>query len=141
MDALAHLLPFGDAPARRAIAVGGIVRAGLVRECIWPDAAFEHLRKDLGGVAEQPDAGRLGRRANDLQRLVDARRAAIDVARLEALLDAALLHLDRDAMRTRHHCGERLRPAHPTEPCGQDPFALEIAAIMLAAHLGEGLVC
>ena len=49
-------------------------------------------------------------------------------------------HLDGDAMRAGHHRGERLRAAHPAEPRGQDPFAREVAAIMLAAHLGEGLV-
>ena len=138
--ALAHLLPFGDAPAGRAVAVGGIVRAGLVGERVGPDAALEHLGQDLGGIAEQADAGRLGRGADDLQRLVDAGRALVEVARLEALLDAAFLDLDGDAVRAGHHRGERLRAAHPAEAGGQDPFALEIAAIMLAAHLGEGLV-
>ena len=48
-------------PAGRAVAVGGIVRAGLVGERIGPDAALDHFRQDLGGIAEQADAGRLGR--------------------------------------------------------------------------------
>ena len=101
---------------------------------------FSISRQDLGGIAEQADAGRLGRGADDLQRLVDARRAPVEVAGLQPLLDAAFLHLDGDAVRPGHHGRERLRAAHSAESGGQDPAALEVAAIMLAPHLGEGLV-
>ena len=130
----------GDAPAGRAIAVGGIVRRGLVGDRVGADAARDHLGQDFGGVAEQADGGGLGRGGDDLQRLVDAGRAMVDVAGLEALLDPAVLHLDGDAMRPGHHRGERLRAAHAAEARGQYPFALEVAAEMLAAHFGEGLV-
>ena len=78
--------------------------------------------------------------ADDLERLVDAGRALVEVARLEPLLDPAFLDLDRDAVRAGHDRRERLRAAHPAEAGGQDPLALEVAAIMLAAHLDEGLV-
>ena len=40
----------------------------------------------------------------------------------------------------RHGRGKRLRAAHAAEPGGQDPLAGEVAAVMLAAHLHEGLV-
>ena len=49
-------------------------------------------------------------------------------------------HLDGDAVRAGHDRRERLRAAHSAEAGGQDPLALEVAAIMLAAHFGEGLV-
>ena len=91
-------------------------------------------------LPSRPTLSRLGRGPNDLQRLVDAGRATVEVARFEPLLDAAFLNLDGDAVRTGHDRRERLRAAHPAEAGGQDPAALEIAAIMLAAHLGEGLV-
>src|SRR5207245_11374695 len=55
-------------------------------------------------------------------------------------LDAAFLHLDRDAVRTGHHRSERLRSAHSAKTCGQYPAAAEIAAVMLTAHFGERLV-
>ena len=61
--ALAHLGPFGDAPAGRAIAVGGIVGAGLVGDRVGADAARDHFGQDFGGIAEQADAGRFGRLA------------------------------------------------------------------------------
>ena len=47
---------------------------------------------------------------------------------------------DRQAAGAGHHRGQRLRAAHAAEPAGQDPLALQVAAIMLAAGLGEGLV-
>ena len=59
--ALAHLGPFGDAPAGRAIAVGRVVGAGLVGDRVGTDAARDHFGKDFGGVAEQADDGRFGR--------------------------------------------------------------------------------
>ena len=49
-------------------------------------------------------------------------------------------HLDGDAMRAGHDRRERLRAAHAAEAGGEDPLAREVAAIMLAAHFGEGLV-
>ena len=138
--ALAHFLPLRDAPACGAIAVGGIVRACLVGKRVRANAALQHLGQDLGGIAEQSDAGRLSRGADDLERLVDAGRAPVEVARLQALLDAAFLHLDGDAVRSGHDRRKRLRAAHAAEARGQDPPSAKIAAVMLAAHLGEGLV-
>jgi hypothetical protein len=138
--ALAHFLPFGDRPAGRAIAVDGIVRAGLVGDRVGTDAARQHLRHDFRRVAEQADAGRFGCGVDDLERFADAGRAAVEIARLEPFLDAAVLDFDGDAVSAGHHRRERLRAAHPAEPGGQDPPARKIAAIMLAAHFGEGLV-
>ena len=43
-------------------------------------------------------------------------------------------------MRAGHDRRERLRAAHSAKARGQDPFAREVAAIMLAAHFDEGLV-
>ena len=63
----------------------------------------------------------------------------IEIAGGEAFFDRAFLDLDRDAMGTRHDCGERLCAAHPAEPGGEDPLARQVTAIMLAAHFGEGL--
>ena len=39
-----------------------------------------------------------------------------------------------------HRRGQRLRAAHAAEAGGQDPPAGEVAAVVLAAHLDEGLV-
>ena len=64
----------------------------------------------------------------------------VEIAGLEPLLDPALLAFDRDAVRAGHHRRERLRAAHPAEARGEDPLARKVAAIMLAAHLDEGLV-
>ena len=116
------------------------MRRCLVGNRVGADAAPDHFGQDFGGIAEQADAGRLGGGGDDLQRLVDAGRAMVDVAGLEALLDPAILHLDRDAVRPGHDRGERLSAAHAAKPGGQDPFPLEVAAEMLAAHFGECFV-
>ena len=47
--------------------------------------------------------------------------------------------LDREAAGAGEDRRQRLRPAHAAEAAGQDPPALERAAIVLAAGLGEGL--
>ena len=47
--------------------------------------------------------------------------AAVEIAGLEPLLDAALLAFDGDAMGAGHHRRERLGAAHAAEPGGQDP--------------------
>ena len=39
-----------------------------------------------------------------------------------------------------HRCRQRLCAAHTAEPCGQDPAPGEIAFVVLATHLDEGLV-
>ncbi len=47
---------------------------------------------------------------------------------------------DGQAAGAGHDGGERLRAAHAAEAAGQDPLALEVAAIVLAAGLDEGFV-
>ena len=67
-------------------------------------------------------------------------RLRVEIARLEPHLDARRLAFDGDHRGAGHGGGERLRAAHAAKARGQEPFALEIAAIMLAADFGEGLV-
>src|SRR4029453_8817348 len=66
--------------------------------------------------------------------------ALVEVARFQALLDPAFLDFDGDAVSSSHYRSERLCAAHSAEARGQDPLALAVAAVMLAAHLGEGFV-
>ena len=140
-DAL--LLPLGECPAGRQIAVDRIMRRGLVGERVGPDALGDEFREQFRGIAEQPDRDRLSRlvRAiDDFERLGDRRRLGVEIARLEPHLDARRLAFDGDHRSAGHGRGERLRAAHAAEPRRQEPFALEIAAIMLAADFREGFV-
>ena len=52
--ALAHLLPFGDAPAGGAVTVGGIVRAGLVGQRVGPDAALSISGRISAALPSRP---------------------------------------------------------------------------------------
>ena len=69
--ALALALPFGDGPALRQIAVGGVVGGGLVGDAIGADAAADELGEDVGGVAEQGDRDWAGGVLDDVQGLVE----------------------------------------------------------------------
>ena len=144
-----HALVLIDRPAGGQIAVQGIVGRGLIGDEIGtrPLVAGRHPARDLGkylgGVAEQADGNRARRDArigDDGQRLVEVARGAVEIAGLQPLLDAARLAFDGEERRARHSRGERLRAAHAAEPGGQDPAAAQVAAVMLASGLGEGLV-
>ena len=77
---------------------------------------------------------------DDRQRFVEIVGLPVEIARAQPHLDARRLAFDRKAGRAGHHRGERLRAAHAAEAGGEDPFACEIAAIVLAAELDECLV-
>ena len=64
----------------------------------------------------------------------------VEVARVESLLDALGPALDRQHRGARHRGRERLCAAHAAEPGGEDPAPAEVAAVVLASHLDEGLV-
>ena len=140
-DALAF--PFGDAPSGRQIAVRGIMRGGLVRHRIGPDAARQHFRKYLRGIAEQADRDGF---AAAMRGCTMASASSIEVgalvhiAGLQSLFDAAILGFDRDHAGAGKRCGQWLRAAHAAQAAGEDPFAGQAAAEMLPAHFDERFV-
>jgi hypothetical protein len=124
------------------------VRRGLVGDGVGPPGGIlggapGDLREELGGVAEQPDRDRLAalmRLPDDVQRLVERVGAAVEIAGAQPPLDAARLAFDGQHRGAGHGRGERLGAAHAAEAAGQDPAALEVAAIVPPADLDEGLV-
>ena len=64
----------------------------------------------------------------------------VEIAGAQAELDAARPAFDGEARGAGHGRGHRLRAAHAAQARGQDPAAGEAAAVVLAAHLDEGLV-
>jgi len=120
-----------------------IVGRGLVGHHVGLDAALDQLGEDLPGVAEQPDRNRLaglGRPPDHLQRLVQIVGLHVQVAGLEPLVDARGPALDREQGGAGHGRGQRLGATHAAQAAGQDPLALQVAAVVLAAGLDEGLV-
>src|SRR3546814_19763838 len=67
-------------------------------------------------------------------------RSFVNVAGTQAHIDAFLLAFDVEAAGAGQARGQRLGAAHAAEPGGEDPSPFEAAAVMLAAHLAEGLV-
>src|SRR6185437_5430857 len=105
--------------------------------------ALENARQELGGVAEEPHGARLLLRAgpaHDLERLIEALGRVIQIPGAQAHVDARALTLDGQTRRAGHDRRQRLGAAHAAEPRGEQPAAGEVAAIMMAAHLDEGLV-
>ena len=90
-------------------------------------AAAQQLRQHLAGVAEQSDRDRalpdLARALEHLERLIEAPRLHVQVARLQPLRDALRPALDREHGGAGHGRGERLRAAHAAQARGQDPLA------------------
>ncbi len=81
------------------------------------------------------------RSAMIVERLVDARRRACRDSRCAAASRSGSAGIrSRGSDAPGHDGRQRLRAAHAAQAGGQDPPALQIAAIMLAAHLDEGLV-
>ncbi len=64
----------------------------------------------------------------------------VEIAGAQAELDARRPALDRQHRGAGHGRRQRLRAAHAAEARGQDPAAVQRAAVVAAAHLDEGLV-
>ena len=135
--------PLLDRPADRQVAMHRVVRAGLVGDAIRAHAAPHQFRQDFRRIAEQRDRFRFARLRVALdarQGVIDVGRLLIDILRAQAEIDARLPAFDGQRTRTGQRCRQRLRAAHPAEAGSEDPPALQRAAIMLPAHLHEGLV-
>ena len=116
---------------------------GLVRHGIGANASLDHLRQDLGRVAEQSNGHRLpvaNGLLDDLHGLFECLGPGIEIARFQAHIDAIGLAFHGQHRRTGHGRGQRLRAAHAAKAGRQYPAAAEIAAIVLPAHLDESLV-
>ncbi len=119
------------------------MRRSLVGDDVGPDAAAHQFGHDLGRIADERhrDGFALFRRArDDRQRVVEVFGGDVDVAGAQAEIDRRRAAFDRQQRRPGHRRRQRLRAAHAAEARGENPFAGEIAAKMLAAHFGEGLV-
>ena len=125
------------------IAVELVVGRGLVGQDVGREAPAHELRQDVGRVAEQGDRKRgalLHGLAGQAQRLVETVGHRIDVAGLEPPLDAVRIDLDDDGHAVVHGHGQRLGPAHASEPGRQGQAAPERAAEMPPGRLGQGLI-
>ena len=100
------------------------MRGRLLGHEIRDDAPLHEHGVDIRGVRAEGDADRavlLLRSLEARERGVEIVGALVDVARVEALLDARGIDLDGEARHPRHRRGERLRAAHAAEARGEDP--------------------
>ena len=119
------------------------MRRRLVGDHVGADAALEHFRKYVGGIAKQTDrhrASMLFGPFDDGQGVVDAFRLFVHVAGTQSEIDAVRIAFDGDTGCARHGRGERLGAAHAAESGGQYPSPGKVAVEMLTAGLDEGFV-
>jgi hypothetical protein len=119
------------------------MRRGLVGEDVGADAALEYFRHDRGGVAEQADRfglASLGPAIDHFHRLIERLGLLVEIAGAQAEIDRIRIAFDGKTRSTSHDSGQRLGAAHAAETAGQDPLALEVAIVVLAAGLDESFV-
>ena len=115
------LFPLFQGPALGQVAVDRVVGAGLVGDDIRTDAAAHQFGHDIGGVAEQADGHCVTRRAGFLdgrQSVVEIIDAAVEIAALQAPVDAARPALDGQHGRPGHRRRQGLGTAHAAETGG-----------------------
>jgi hypothetical protein len=121
----------------------GIVRRGLVGNDIGTNAATDEFREDFRRIADQADGfrlARLGPLVDQRQRLIERMRLRIDITGAQAEIDAGFIAFDGKAAGAGHDGGERLCATHAAETAGENPLALQVAFIMLAAGLDKGFI-
>ncbi|RMU34474.1 hypothetical protein ALP30_01526 [Pseudomonas syringae pv. primulae] len=130
-------------PAFGQVAVKRIVGAGLVGDHVRAHAATDHFRQNVCCVATQSDGNgfALGGVFGDAcQCVVQIRRLFVDIAGLDAEIDAALLAFDVQRAGPGQCRGQRLCATHAAQACGQHPATFEVAVIVLATGFDEGFV-
>src|SRR5437016_2410063 len=128
---------------RRDVPVQGIVSRRLVGEDVGGEAAARQLRHHLGAVANQTDRQRPAgspRLVAPAQRFVDRGRGPVEVAGVEATLDACRVDFDDEADGVVHRRCQGLCAAHPAEPAGQHDAAPEGAVEVAPRHRPERFV-
>ncbi|MNK68722.1 hypothetical protein D3C87_880920 [compost metagenome] len=138
-----QLTPLGDAPALGQVAVDGIVGRGLVGHHVRGDATGHQLGEDVGGVAKQADGDGAAAAFGFLdhgQRLIQAVGLLVDVAGLQAEIDAGLVALHGNHGEASHGGGQGLGAAHATQTASEDPASFRFPVEVLVRHREEGLV-
>jgi hypothetical protein len=134
-------------PAAGQVAVDEVVGAGLVGHQVGLDAAALARRTSSGRMSAALPSRPMEMAffscvccwmsASASSR---SRGLLVHVARAQAEVDAALLALDVERAGAGQRGGQRLGAAHAAQAGGEDPLAREVAVVVLAAGLDEGLV-
>ena len=118
------------------------MRARLVGHDVGHDAALEQRAEDLAGRADDADRATVAGRARLLglaQGGVEVGRDEIEVAALDAALEAVRVDVDDQAHAVEHRDRQRLRTAHAAAAGGQHDAAAQRAVELLARDGRERL--
>ncbi len=133
----------GERHAVGEVAAQHVVRARLVGEHVHRDVQADELLQ--GGRRIHHHAHRVRApltacRLGQGQAFLEGAGLGIAISGRQALVDARLVHVEREHGCSLHRRGQRLRAAHAAEPRGHDEPAGEGAAEVHAADGAQGLV-
>ena len=135
--------PLCYAPSLWQIAIGWVVGTGLVGHDVGVDAASDQFGKYIGGIAQQPHRSRFagfGPARDHLEGLVESICPLINVFCTQSKINAVGIAFNGQTTGPGHHCGQRLCATHTPQTAGENPFALEVAVIMLPTRFDEGFI-
>src|SRR5687767_1746930 len=125
------------------IAVERIVCGRLIGEHVGYHTSTHELWQHVRRVAFQTYRSRhlvAAPRRERLQRIVEARRRRVEIARLETTCDPIGINFNHQCRRAVHRRRERLRATHAAETRGDDRPSTQRAAEMAMRSGGESLV-
>ena len=135
--------PLLNRPTQGQVAVHWIMGGSLIGDHVRPHAARDELGEDLGGVAQQCHRDRCtidARILDHRQGFVQVRSFLVYITGAQAKVDARLITFDDEHTEPRHDRRQRLRTAHATQTCRQNPFTPGIAPVVLPRQFVEGFV-
>ena len=139
----ASFAPLCHAPPLRQIAIGWVVGAGLVGYDVWPNATSDQFGKDIGGIAQQPHRFCLtgfGPLPDHIEGLVKCLCPLVDVFCAQSKIDTVRIAFNGQTAGPGHHRGKRLCTTHTAQTAGENPFAFEVAVIVLPTCFDEGFI-
>src|SRR5438132_14056 len=116
----------------------------LIGEHIRNDITLDHLRQDIGTVADQTDrdgSPLFPRFVDYSERLIERARHLVTITSRQAFFDPGAIDFYAKKKRTVHRSRKWLGPAHASKSTRHDKFSLERSAKMLTASFCKGFKC
>src|SRR5215471_2460821 len=104
------------------------MRAGLIRQNIWHNAALHHLRQNIRTISNEPDGQRLSifaRLLDHFHRLIERMRDLVAISALQSFLDPRRINFHAEKNRAVHGGGKWLCATHSAKSAGQNKLSFE----------------
>ena len=118
--------------------IGHNIRTQATRFC-----PRRQLRHQLSGIAQQADRDGFFLRTgffNHRQRLIEAAGLIVHITGTQTEINVGFLAFNGQDAGPCQHASQRLGAAHTTKPCRQNPFAPQVAVVVLSARFGKSFI-